>query len=84
MVPRELGARWSAAQAAALGISGDDLQQSCRSALELFKLAVHEVREVFVVASSVRRTDCSLAQWASGRSWSRACQLSSWESCSDS
>jgi predicted nucleotidyltransferase len=47
LVADELGARWSAAQASALGLTGDDLQASCRSALELFELAVHEVREVF-------------------------------------
>jgi len=47
MVAHELGASWGAAQAAALGVSVDDLQESCRSALELFELAAQEACEVF-------------------------------------
>lgn len=42
----DLGAKWRAAQASALGLTCDDLQTSCRSALELFELAVHDVRAV--------------------------------------
>lgn len=46
IVADELGPRWRAAQASALGVDGDDLPASCRSALELFDLAVEDVRDV--------------------------------------
>jgi predicted nucleotidyltransferase len=46
IVADELGPDWRSAQASALGLVGADLEASCRSALELFDLAVEEVWEV--------------------------------------
>jgi len=44
-VGRRVGGKWSTAQRAALGVSGGDLAQTCRAALELYLLTAEAVRD---------------------------------------